>query len=367
MIGQRLFRARKAAGLSLRELAQRTGLSHTAISKFEQERLTPSSRQLIELAKTLGVRGEFFFRPMQAEIAGVEYRKKASMPQRLLDRVHGDVLDQAERWQELLSLYPDSPIEAFSVPPDPIGEIREEGQIEALAEALRHAWSLGTNPIPDLIDTLESKGIRVITTDADDQGKLDGLAGQVDGVPLVVVGRHWPGDRQRFTLAHEFGHLILAGRVAPPPPRVESHASHRRRDPLERQCNRFAGAFLLPRQAVVGHLGAQRRQLEPNELLLLKHEYGLSMQACLFRALDANVIDAATHQAQLRLFGERGWRKQEPGVPYPPEETILFKQLVFRALGEELVGESKAAELLGVPLAQFHRERKLEAAGAAPH
>jgi len=366
MIGQRLLRARKAAGLSLRELAERTCMSHTAISKFEKGLLTPSSGQLIEFAKILGVRGEFFFRPMQAEITGVEYRKKASMPKRLLDRVHGDVLDQAERWQELLSLYPDSPIEAFSVPCGLIDAIQEEGQVETLAEGLRQVWSLGTNPIPDLIDTLESKGILVIGTDADDQGKFDGLAGTVDGVPLIVVGRNWQGDRQRFTLAHELGHLVLAGRVVLERPVVDADA-RTLGDPLERLCNRFAGAFLMPRQAVIGHLGAQRRRLEPNELVLLKHEYGLSMQACLFRALDAGVIDAATHQGLFRLFSERGWRKQEPGAPYPPEETILFKQLVFRALGEDLVGESKAAELLGVPLGQFHRQRKLEAAGAAAH
>jgi len=58
------------------------------------------------------------------------------------------------------------------------------------------------------------------------------------------------------------------------------------------------------------------------------------MQTCLFRTLDAGVIDAATHQGLCRLFSERGWRKQEPGVPSPPEVTILFKQLVFRALAQ---------------------------------
>lgn len=366
MIGQRLLRARKSAGLSLREFAQRAGVSHTAIDKYEKGVLTPSSRQLIDFSKVLGVRGEFFFRPMQVEVTGVEYRKKAAISQRLLDRVHGDVLDQAERWQELLSLYPESPIDPFAVPAGLLSEVREEGEIEVLADGLRAAWSLGINPIPDLIDTLESRGIRVITTDAVDQGNLDGLAGQVDGVPLIVVGRHWNGDRQRFTLAHELGHLMLDGRVASE--LLEAlRVQHKRGEPLERLCNRFAGAFLMPRQAVVAHLGAQRRQLEPNELLLLKHEFGLSMQCCLFRAFDTQVIDAATHQQLFRLFSQHGWRRQEPGVPYPPEETILFKQLVFRALGEELVGESKAAELLGMPLPQFHRERKLEVEGASAH
>jgi transcriptional regulator with XRE-family HTH domain len=43
VIGQRLLRARKAAGLALRDLAERTCVNHTAISKFEKGLLTPFS------------------------------------------------------------------------------------------------------------------------------------------------------------------------------------------------------------------------------------------------------------------------------------------------------------------------------------
>jgi hypothetical protein len=34
--------------------------------------------------------------------------------------------------------------------------------------------------------------------------------------------------------------------------------------------------------------------------------------------------------------------------------------LVYRALGEEYIGESKAAELLGMSVSSFRKERKLE-------
>ncbi len=51
--------------------------------------------------------------------------------------------------------------------------------------------------------------------EADTENKFDGLAARVSGMPIVVVGRHWPGDRQRFTLAHELGHLMLQGCLAP--------------------------------------------------------------------------------------------------------------------------------------------------------
>ena len=63
-------------------------------------------------------------------------------------------------------------------------------------------------------------------------------------------------------------------------------------------------------------------------------------------------------------FSKNGWRTLEPGTPYPNEKTLLYKQLVYRALSEEYLGESKAAELLGISLSSFHKERKLEALSA---
>ena len=364
MIGERLLQARKAAGLSLRELAERVELSHTAISRFEKNQLKPSSGQLIQLGRALGVRGEFFFRPVRVMIQDVEYRKRSTLSQRLLDRVRGDVLEQAERWQELLNLYPTPPIPGFSSPAALPERIAPEAEIESVAECVREAWSLGRNPIPDLIDLLESRGIRVILTQVDADGKFDGLAGQVEGAPLVVVGSHWSGDRQRFTLAHELGHLMLKGRLAPA---MLAKPEGARSDPEERGCNRFAGAFLLPKAALVERLGADRHTLEGKELLLLKHEFGMSMQACLFRARDTGILAEASFERLLRLFRVKGWHRKEPGSPYPPEQSLLLEQLVYRALAEGYIGESKAAELLGQPLAEFHRQRRLEDRGAAAH
>ena len=93
---------------------------------------------------------------------------------------------------------------------------------------------LGLNPIADLTDTLEGLGLLVIVVDRRESG-FSGLTAQArteDGreYPVVAVSQRWPGDRQRFTLAHELGHLLLDGRLA---------------DDLneEKAADRFAGAF----------------------------------------------------------------------------------------------------------------------------
>ena len=161
---------------------------------------------------------------MQAEITGVAYRKQASMPKRLLDHVHGDVLDQAARWRELLSLYPDSPIAAFSVPRGLIDTIHEEGQVETLA----------------------------------------------------------PWD------------CAKPGRLAQAPFRWRPAAA-----PVQP-----LGAFLMPRQAVMGHLGAQRRHLEPNALVLLKHEYGVTFRSRLHQISE----DPCTTYEETGKTGAGSWR-----------------------------------------------------------
>ena len=354
MFAERLIRARKAAGLSMSGLAMEVGVSANAIKKYEHGVNMPSSVNLLALAKALNVRTEYFFRPIKVELKGIEYRKRANTPKKILNQINGDVMDQAERWTELLDLYPDSvkPVPSFALPDGLPERISAAEEIEAIANFMRAAWDLGLNPIPDLIDTLESKGVMIISTNVEAKKKFDGLAGSIGDMPVVVVSAHQPGDRQRFTLAHELGHLVLRGRLA-------ENLNE------EKACNHFAGAFLFPKQAVLQHLGENRSAIEPRELFMLKHEFGISMMAILIRVFQCGVISESLKIQYFMRFSALGWRTKESGKPYPHGETYLFKQLVYRALGEEYIGESKAAELIGMSLSSFHKERKLGVMSAA--
>ncbi len=356
MFSERLFRARKAAGLSMNALANEVGVSANAIKKYEHGDNMPTSSNLLKLSKALDVRTEYFFRPVKVELKGVEYRKRANTPKKLLDQINGDVMDQAERWTELLELYPDSvkPVPQFSLPTKLLKQISSFDDIEVIAEQMRHEWDLGLNPIHDMIDTLESNGIMIICTSIEAKKKFDGLAGTIGNTPVVVISTHQPGDRQRFTLAHELGHLVLHDRL---PENMNE----------EKACNHFAGAFLLPKQAFIQHIGNNRSAIEAQELYMLKQEFGISMMAILMRASQCDVISNSLQKSYFMKFNKLRWRTLEPGDPYPKEETYLYKQLVYRALGEEYIGESKAAEILGISLTSFHKERKLETLSATAH
>lgn len=344
MLGTRLQRARKAAGLSLRALGERIGLSHTAIQKYEDGNNVPDSATLLRLARALNVRTEYFFRQEEVKLETVEYRKRSTLPKKRLQAITHELLDLIERRLELESLFAPACTRAFEPIEGLPDRITRWDEIETAAESVRGAWQLGLDAIPSLVDVLEAWGIRVFMVDGDADQKFDGLAAHVQGKPVVVVGRHWPGDRQRFTLAHELGHLMLGGRLAE---ELDE----------ERACNRFAGAFLFPRPAVFFTLGTHRTSIEMKELSLLKSEFGLSMAGILYRALDLGIISEAYRSRYARLFSMKGWRRVEPGPAYPSEEAQLFQHWVLRALAEDCIGESKAAELLSMSLLQLKEFR----------
>jgi Zn-dependent peptidase ImmA (M78 family)/transcriptional regulator with XRE-family HTH domain len=350
MIGERIHRARKAAGLSLRDLAEKTGISHTTLGHYEKEKRLPSSGILIELSQALGVRGEYFLRSSQVQVNGLEFRKNSNLRVRAQNRIRATVLEHIERWLELIDLCPAISIQEFSVPAllDEVGVVQSEHDIETLAQALRQSWHLGLNPIPDLVNVLEEKGILVIFVHEDDP-QFSGLSAWANGIPVVVVGSQWPGDRQRFTLAHELAHIILAHRLDPALP-------------VEKMCHVFAGAFLFPCPSVQQTFGLQRGHIELKELYLAKHTYGISMQTALIRAHQCKVITSRELQKVFQLLSKKGWRSQEPGDPVDQETTQRFEQLVLRGLAEGYFNESKAAELLNISISAFHRERNLEPA-----
>jgi Zn-dependent peptidase ImmA (M78 family) len=305
---------------------------------------------LLKFARALGVRVEYFFRTEQIDLEEIEYRKHPKLPVSVEKQIQGEIREQLERQFALNRLLPGS-LPAFTLPDDLPKRVSSLEAIEQVADKLRQDWKLGENPIPDLMGTLEDHGIIVLLVKYDSK-QFDGLSSQAGGLPMIAVGHDWPGDRQRFTLAHELGHLVLKNRLA-------------KSMDEEKACNRFAGAFLAPATSVKKALGQNRTWLEPRELLILKQEYGLSMAGWLFRAWQTGVINKTQFSKLNGFFRKHGWQKQEPGADYPREQPRRFEQQVYHALAEDLISESKAAELLGKPLLTLHAERMETADEAA--
>ncbi|MDH1271657.1 hypothetical protein N5C81_29140 [Rhizobium pusense] len=91
----------------------------------------------------------------------------------------------------------------------------------------------------------------------------------------------------------------------------------------------------------------------------LKKRFGVSVQALAYRCQDLGIISQAACTRLFKIFSERGWRDapyEEPESLAPEvEEPRRFERLCFRALAEGVIGETRAAELLGISVRELDR------------
>ena len=212
--------------------------------------------------------------------------------------------------------------------------------VERAATSVRTAWNLGGGPITDMTELLEERGIKVFKWSL--PGSVDGLSCRVrrvrgDDVPVVVCSIGKSFERQRFTIAHELGHLVLD---------IPSTV------PEERACQRFAGAFLAPGNELIREVGRRRFNFGYDELIEIKHIFGISAAALVMRIRDLGIITEATVRD---IFGGIGssWRTEEPCPLERTESPTRFRRLCLRALAENEISESKAAELLRLRVSEI--------------
>lgn len=338
MIHDRLRRARVLKGLSLDDLAQAVGdISKQALSKFERGDAVPNSTRLLQFSKALGVRPEYFFRAEAVKLAPLEFRKLARMPKYRQRQVEEQMRDHLERYLALERCFDavDVRIEPTTPQALPVSSIDEA---EAAAGQLRNDWGIGRDAIANLTQLLEERGIKIALIDGQDD--FDGACAATDDVKhvLIALNTSRPGERVRFTAAHELGHWVMALPDDMPEPEKE------------RCCHRFAGAFLYPGEQVLMDFGSHRRsRVHPGELLNAKRRYGVSMQAALRRIKDLGLLNEAGYKSAVIQFAQAGWRSAEP-EPLLPEQPRRFESLVFWGLAEGLFSPSRAAELLQRPV-----------------
>ena len=345
-VGQRIRVSRRACGLSLRDLEARIDnrVTAQAISKYERDESMPSSGVLIALSDALSVPVDYLASDSDIRLEAVDFRKKRLTSRREEAQVEASVLHLLERYltvEEILGL----PTVAWDMPREaPWPVLRDPAEAEHAARGLRAHWGLGLDPIPNLVDLLEERGIKVLAMSITN---IDGLTARVrrEGTSVasvVVVNRDDWGERQRFTLAHELGHMALETA-----PRIDD----------EKAAHRFAGAFLMPAETLRAEIGKRRKSMGWGELFELKRIFGVSVQALTYRCKDLGIFGAPLVRRLFDEFTRRGWRSppyREPGA-MPGERPTRFERLCFRALAEGAISEAKAAELLGHSVRELNR------------
>jgi len=335
MFSERLKLARKRAGLSLRDLADVTerAVSAQAIGKYERGEMLPSSTIALKLAKSLNVSLSYLFSPSNARLDGVEFRKLSTTKAHERAIVEATALDHVDRYLLIEDLLQIGSHE-WDKPAGSPFRINSEEMIESIANQVRQAWNLGGDSIPNITDLLEERGIKVLKLNF--PLSVDGLTCKVvrpgrESVPVIVGSQAKSVERRRFTLVHELGHMLMD---------IAEGINE------EKACQRFASAFLMPKEALLSEIGDHRHAFGYSELIQVKHIFGVSAAALVMRLHDLGVINDATRERIFRGVG-LNWRKQEPSPLPDTEEPRRFERLVLRALAEDVISLPKAAELLG--------------------
>lgn len=347
MIADRIKLARRKAGFSLRELsnAMEDGVTAQAIGKYERGEDTPSSGVLLALAKALGVSLNYLLDTQGIELSGVEFRTKANTTGRDRAHVETEVLEWIERYLQI-ELILDLDSATWQCPVADPRHLGEVGDAEALAQEVRDKWKLGLDPIPNMTELLEEKGLKVLTVPL--PNRISGFTCMVGrgerraDLPVIVVNNEFPLERRRLTLAHELAHRLID-----PKSLIDKDE--------EKAANLFGGAFLMPREHLLREVGKNRSALGYKEIIDLKRLYRVSGAALLMRLRQLDVINQSILTYAFQTIA-RGWRTQEPDELEPQkirgerERARRFERLCYRALAEELISLSKAAELLRLPM-----------------
>lgn len=321
--------------LTMDELSQRTNgeVSKPNISKYEAGRMMPSSRVHILLAQALGMDFDYFFRPVTVQITRhADYRKKAKLSKGDENAINEEVKDKAERYLEIEDTLGISMRFDYELS-DIVVSTRQD--VKRVVARIRQDWQLGLGPLSNIIDLLESHGLRVIEIEAPDE--FDGMCIFVNDKPVIVLNKHYTVERKRFTAMHEFGHSVM---------RMSDSLSQKERESL---CNYFAGEMLLSSGVLRRVFGTRVNKVFLNEIGHLQTQFGISIDAIFHRLKDERILSDALHtQFYIKQNMNKTLKTWAKTSTYLGEETSYrFSRMVYRALAEGLISEEKANEILG--------------------
>lgn len=310
--------ARQSRGLSQSALAEKSGVSQAHISKWENALVQPIESSFAKIATALDFPISFFYETDRVFGLPVSfhpaYRKRASVGKQGIERLEAEMNIHLFHFRRLLRS-----VDLTAEIPFPQIEVEDsEGGVESVADLVRRIWLVPTGPIRNLTSYAERSGCLVIPSDFGGEA-VDGLTIRTpDLPPCIFINRNQPADRQRFTLAHEIGHLVMH--------RLPS------RD-MENEANTFAAQLLMPAEDIRPSLSGE---LTIQKLAAMKPIWRVSMAAILFRSKAMRLLTENQSQYLWRQMSQYGYRRREPAeLDFAPETPSVVSEL-FRAHLEDL-------------------------------
>ena len=319
----RLNRLRTARGVTQSELAMQLKMPLSLFNRIENGRHPVDNETFLRIAHSLECKPDVLSRPVPDTLHTRPWlRAYADAPKKIVDEYISNTLLALESFDELgLRRIPER-LPLFD------GDPNNEEDIDDFALEVRQASDIqATSEVRNVTRAAERLGCIVLPLDSE-LGKHLGMSMLVDGIPVLRASRPTkdggvPGDRQRFTLAHELGHVTMHSTYPPPDTAEQAKV-------IEKQAHRFAGAFLLPGDAFLDDLDAEGGRVTLMTLSKLKARWGVAIKAMVVRLQNLHRIDSDQARSLYKQISARDWNKQEPVAVGNERAVWLAKALERR-------------------------------------
>ncbi|MGW6207390.1 helix-turn-helix domain-containing protein [Streptomyces sp. NPDC055089] len=304
LVGKRIRCERERAGLNQRQLASRARLSQSTLTRIENgARTTVSLAELDQLAVALDI-------PVRLLTSGNPVRSRVRIAARINELVTAEREEALRQTLEVLEL--DARLDklgpaaaqhrrsdgSLSVPDQ---ALPREQQACQLAHRVREALHIGCAPIADvdeLIEQLTGVDTAVLKLPKSTEGFT--ATDPERETTLVAVRACDVPERQRFSFAHELGHLLWNDGA-------EVHQLSGERTPGEKRCDAFARHLLAPEEGIRAWLSAEGIPesivADERTAALLSRHFRVSFVVILIQLESMSLI---TQEEKNRLKGPTG-------------------------------------------------------------
>ncbi len=325
---------RESRFLTQRALAEQLSITTAKMSRVEKDNPSISENLLEAFSKSLNYPKSFFYQNGEAIPMNLNFRKKQNVPQKLIVPIEAQIniyrLIIGRLFQALKR--PTSKIPLFD-----LGKTISPAKV---AEELRQMWRIERGPLADLIEIIESKGIIVLSFDFGTERVDSRTILTNERQPIIVLNKSMLGDRLRFSLAYELGHLIM-----------HTFANLSADRNIGHEANLFAAELLMPKKDIKSQLN---ENLKITDLAELKCKWKVSMQAILYRANDLNIITNNQKRYLLEQFNTLNIRRREPiELDIPKETPKLLKNLIAEFKSKHRFSVKEVADFFNLEQEDF--------------
>lgn len=337
-IGENLKYLRLMKGLSLKQAGDLLNMSATAVSKYEKGLINVNSKKVIDFANAYNVKAIDILKVYTVpKIEFTSFRKKEKFGGQKLELLKKDIQNEIAKYFEVIKL---SGVSDFS---KKLKKYKCNNLTDAAVAANNFRKFIeisNKQPLPELIGMLENLGFVIIQIKNKNNifSGFDGLCEIVENRPVIILlDDITDGARQRFTIAHELGHLLL-----------DINGCNE-----EEACNSFASVLLMPKEAIINEFGITRKNISFYEINAFKNEFKVSYSAILHRLKDLNIISIYLYK---KLYSQVKQINKENIKRILPEKSNQFKKMVHKLKANEVISLNKACELLGVNASEYNKE-----------